>query len=245
VQDETPQNVLETARAYVQALEQNEQETAEEKLSELASLQESKLFNELGKLTREFHDALNSFRHDERFAELAEDEIPDAKQRLHYVIERTDDAAHRTLNAVEQAIPLCISLKDKSDHLHKTWLKFTNRELTPKEFRTLSKELDTFLESAVSETSNLKGSMDEVLMAQDFQDITGQIIRRVIQLVEELEGGLVNLVKLGGGIVGGRKKKTDEDKKGELAGPVIPGMEDSNIVATQDDVDDLLSSLGF
>ena len=87
--------------------------------------------------------------------------------------------------------------------------------------------------------------MTNVLMAQDFQDLTSQIIKKVITLVEEVESNLVAIIKLTGGLekVNGKEVESREDK---LAGPVVPGVNDSgSTVSGQDDVDDLLSSLGF
>jgi chemotaxis protein CheZ len=63
---------------------------------------ERELFDELGKLTRELHEALNSFRGDSRLIELTRDEIPDAKERLNYVVSMTEQATHRTLNALDE-----------------------------------------------------------------------------------------------------------------------------------------------
>ncbi|MDH5378429.1 MAG: protein phosphatase CheZ, partial [Gammaproteobacteria bacterium] len=98
---------LESAKNLVESITSGDSDRALDAIARLASLHESALFQELGKLTREFHEALNTFSHDDRIAELAEDDIPDAKVRLSYVIEKTDEAAHRTLSAVENSIPIC------------------------------------------------------------------------------------------------------------------------------------------
>ena len=87
-------------------------------------------------------------------------------------------------------------------------------------------------------------------MAQDFQDLTGQIIKRVIQLVEEVEGNLVNLVKISGvqPVDAGEVELSEEEKRKkaiEAEGPMVPGVDEQEVLSGQDDVDDLLSSLGF
>lgn len=88
--------------------------------------------------------------------------------------------------------------------------------------------------------------MNEVMMAQDFQDLTGQIITRVIELVEEVEGNLVELVRLTGErIATVPDQKDDRAEEIKAEGPHVPGLGDSKVVNGQDDVDDLLSSLGF
>jgi len=82
-------------------------------------------------------------------------------------------------------------------------------------------------------------------MAQDFQDLTGQIITRVIELVEEVEGNLVELVRITGSRMSTPTKENNQEDKIKAEGPQVPGVRKSNVVSGQDEVDDLLSSLGF
>jgi chemotaxis protein CheZ len=86
-------------------------------------------------------------------------------------------------------------------------------------------------------------------MAQDFQDLTGQIIGRVINLVSDVEDSLVEIIKIGGNRLSkSSPQKKEEEKKEEavaLDGPQVPGLESTTAVSGQDEVDDLLSSLGF
>jgi len=238
--------LLELAGKLSSSLQADDEDGVIDAMAKISGLHESNLFNELGKLTREFHDALNTFRYDDRIATLAEDDIPDAKERLSYVIEKTDNAAHKTLTAVENTIPLCENQCERLNVINDKWGRFTKREMTPKEFRQLSRDLEVFFPDAVKEMDEIKNYVTEVLMAQDFQDLTGQIIKRVITLVDEVEKSLVNLVKLGGGMLSvNESEKGKGSQPGELAGPQIPGMETEDVVASQDDVDELLSSLGF
>ncbi len=240
--------ILRCARELVAALEAGDEDKAEALLASLTKMHETELFQQLGRLTRDFHEAMNKFRYDDRVSTLAKEEIPDAKERLKYVIQRTDDAAHRTMNAVESSLPVCESLLEKSQELNRLWRRFTQRELTPQQFRELSKQLGVFLGEVEGEAETLKQHLTDVLMAQDFQDITGQIITRVINLVEEVEHSLVELIKLGGKNLKPKPKSVDKAKENEgskLDGPQIPGMESQGVVSGQDEVDDLLSSLGF
>lgn len=247
------QHSIDLARQYLQALEEGNTESADDLLAEITDVRESQLFNELGRLTRDFHEAINSFNSDERITQMAEDEIPDAKQRLNYVIEKTDEAANKTLNAVENAIPVCEQLETSLDGLNTGWEKFLSREMKPEEFRILSGEIKEFLRSSGSEIQIVKTNLNEILMAQDFQDITGQIIKRVITLVGEVENNLVELIRLNSSVgipttLSEKKEKFDSDKKdaaSTLDGPQIPGLESEGVVSGQDDVDELLSSLGF
>jgi chemotaxis protein CheZ len=132
-------------------------------------------------------------------------------------------------------------LEKDSKQLSEEWGKLRKRMLNKDEFKDLSDRLIQFLELTQKDSAQLHASLSEVLMAQDFQDLTGQIIRKVIALVQDVEQKLVKLVR----ITGNRLDEGKKEKKEELAGPAIPGLDQGDQVTSQDDVDDLLSSLGF
>ncbi len=231
-------------RDLLATMEQGDEAGAKEVLDELARVRETQLYIEMGKLTRELHDAIKSFGMDDQIAHLAEQDIPDARARLKYVIEMTDKAAHRTLGAVEESLPLCEGMEDRSNELHQEWRRFIHREMDLKEFKELSKRLDHFLTENTGDAGKLRQYLNDVLMAQDYQDLTSQIIKRVIGLVEQVEGNLVNLIRLSGTNLGIHPGKTEESEI-KATGPVVPGVDKGNLVSGQDEVDDLLSSLGF
>ena len=244
------EHALNCARGLVDEIENGNDVNAKQALDELVRLRDSNLYQELGKLTRELHDALNSFRLDARLTNIAEQEIPDARERLNYVISMTDKAANSTLTAVEESLPVCDSMGDQVNSLISDWDRFTNRQMDAKEFRDLSLRVGTFLSDTSSNTAVIKANLNNVLMAQDFQDLTGQIIKRVITLVEEVEGNLVNLVKISGLEPSDSSKSelSDEEKHKQAIkaeGPAVPGVDEADVLSGQDDVDDLLSSLGF
>lgn len=242
--------MLAQARDLVASLEKGDVAGAKEIIDDLAHIRETDLYQEMGKLTRELHDAITAFGMDEQIATLAQTEIPDARQRLRHVIEMTDQAAHRTLNEVEESLPICEQLESRSRNLHEDWQRFTKRDMDVNEFRQLAKSLDEFFGLNTGDAGKLRTSLNNVLMAQDFQDLTSQIIKKVIKLVEEVESNLVELIKLTrsqeeiDAMQQGAKKKDKEEEK--LAGPVVPGVSNPDeTVSGQDEVDDLLSSLGF
>lgn len=253
--EERTTSQLELARRLVEHLEAGEHEAANEVIRQLRHPFERELFDELGKLTRDLHEALNSFRGDSRLVELTQEDIPDAKERLNYVVSMTEQATHRTLNALDEGIPLLESLHDRSAELTERWTRFRNRELSVEEFRAFALELDAFFVASGQETERVKALMSEIMMAQDFQDLTGQIIRRVIRLVQELEENLVGLIRLSSSRMEpaktAAKQAEDEWAAGLEAsrghGPIVPNTQDStaDVVSGQDDVDALLSSLGF
>ncbi len=224
-------------------LESGDEVGANEVIDELANIRELDIYKEMGKLTRELHDAITAFGMDEQINVLAENEIPDARQRLHHVIDMTDQAAHRTLTAVEESLPICEELESRSNTLHDDWKRFKKRDMDVNEFKALAKRLDVFFDVNTNDAGKLRESLTNVLMAQDFQDLTSQIIKKVIKLVEDVESNLVQIIKITGGTEDKATAKKPEDK---LAGPVVPGVNDGvDVIEGQDDVDDLLSSLGF
>lgn len=242
------ESTLALARRLVAALEAGDDAMASNAISQLTESDSSngELFQEVGRLTRELHEAINSFVLDTTIAEMVQVDIPDAAERLHYVIDTTEQAAHQTLSAIENAMPISERLKSKAEQLNQQWGKFLQRELTVDDFKLLSDELKEFLEKSAQDSSELHDRMNDIMMAQGFQDITGQIIKKVIILVQDVESRLIHLVKLAGNV---QTSKDDEQlKKRKMAaeeGPAVPGVTQSQVVSGQDDVDDLLSSLGF
>ncbi|MGB5145955.1 MAG: protein phosphatase CheZ [Porticoccaceae bacterium] len=242
IADET----LALVRDLLREAEQGNHEQAEIYLDELSRVKQTELFREVGKLTRDLHDALNHFRMDTRLADFAVQEIPDAKERLNYVITMTEQSANKTLGAVESALPVSEQLRDRSFALIEDWRRFRRRDMSAQHFREFCRELDIFFVEVSDGAKTLNGFLSEVLMAQDFQDLTGQIIRRVITLVQDLELSLVDLIRLSGPVV--KASSESGPKAGKvvaLAGPIVPGVDHGDSVQGQDEVDSLLSSLGF
>lgn len=234
---------LALAKDLVTALEEGDEDAVQRLLGELSSVCESQLFQEVGRLTRQLHDTLANFSVDARFTEMARKDIPDAKERLNYVITTTEQAANQTLNVVERLLPVSDEMNDRANRLSENWQRFLVRKMPFEEFRTMSQELSDYFDYSVGSLETIHCGLNEVLMAQGFQDITGQIIRRVIELVHDLENSMVELIRISGGAAP-RDRKVREP---ELPGPVVPGIDDreGETAASQDEVDDLLSSLGF
>jgi chemotaxis protein CheZ len=244
--------LLRQALSLVADLEAGNVAAAEQAIEELGRLREQSLFRELGKMTRQLHDSLTSFALDSRIQSLAESDIPDAKARLNHVITMTEDSANRTLTAVEGTLPIAEQLQASANDLHEKWDRFRNNGMNVNEFRLMSKEIDDFLSVTRDNAGRIHGNLSEVMMAQDFQDLTGQIIRRVINLVQEVEDNLVELIRLSGSVEYAAADKASAQEKGsdsdlmQGVGPQVPGVGDTaGSVSGQDEVDDLLSSLGF
>ncbi|GHF80733.1 protein phosphatase CheZ [Thalassotalea marina] len=236
---------LEQAKLLVEYLETGQQEKADELIAEIQNPINSELFAEIGKLTRQLHDSLMNFQLDSRLNDLATADIPDAKERLNYVIDRTEDAANKTMDAVESIFPVVDTIQHQINTVKPLWVKLMQNDLNLGEFKSLCHDIDALLKTTERETTRMHGLMTDVLMAQDFQDLTGQVIRKVIDLVREVEDSLINMLTAFG-------VTQDEDKKAKptvgenlVEGPIVNKEQRDDVVADQDDVDDLLSSLGF
>ncbi|MDT8406928.1 MAG: protein phosphatase CheZ [Methylococcales bacterium] len=239
----TQNDRLALAKELVTALEAGDDQQADQILAKFTAIEETELYREVGRLTRQLHDAFAAFTRDSRLGALANQEIPDAKERLHYVISMTEQAANQTLNVVDDLVPVADQMNDQAVHLAEEWARFLERKMPFAEFQAMTHQLTGHFQVSNDSLQKIRGGLNDILMAQSFQDISSQIIRRVIGLVEELENNLVELIRVA--------KKVEPDDAAsavpELPGPVVPGIDDkyADVAQSQDDVDDLLSSLGF
>jgi chemotaxis protein CheZ len=237
---------LEQAKLLVEYIESDQQAKANELIAEIQSPINSELFEEIGKLTRQLHDSLNNFQIDERLNDLATADIPDAKERLNFVISHTEEAANKTMDAVEAIFPVVDGIQKQISTVNPLWQKLMHNDLDVVEFKALCQDIDVLLKTTEKESSKIHRLMTDVLMAQDFQDLTGQVIRKVIDLVREVEESLIYMLTAFG--MSSEKNKSDQlPKVGEnlVEGPIINSENRQDVVSGQDDVDDLLSSLGF
>ena len=237
---------LEQAKSLVEFLENGETEKADNLLAEIQNPINSELFAEIGKLTRQLHDSMMNFHVDSRLNDLANADIPDAKERLNYVISRTEDAANKTMDAVESIFPVVDKIQQQVKTVEPLWGKLMHNDLNLGEFKSLCIDIDKLLKTTAVESERMHALMTDVLMAQDFQDLTGQVIRKVIDLVREVEESLINmLTAFGVSEVEQKQKATLKTGENLVEGPIVNTNDRDDVVADQDDVDDLLSSLGF
>lgn len=239
---------LEKARELVVLLENEQIGLANEIITDIQTLSTDALFEKVGVLTRQLHDSLEDFQLDTRIESFANKEFPDARERLNFVIEMTDKAANRTMDAVEACLPIADSFNDRIQQVMPNWTRLMSRDLQLGQFKELCNLLDDFLQVSVSDADSLRQYLTEILMAQDFQDLTGQMIRRVINLVHEVEVKLVEMLTMFGEAEKPLNKTATEIKAVtgiEAEGPIMNASERVDVVDGQNDVDDLLSSLGF
>ncbi|PKG78202.1 protein phosphatase [Shewanella sp. Actino-trap-3] len=235
---------LEQAQELVELLTSGNQEKADDYIRELATPLQRELFEEVGKLTRQLHSALKDFQVDNRLSELANTEIPDAKERLNYVIDMTEQAANKTMDAVEECLPLADTIISNIQSVTPMWDKLMRRDIELGEFKSLCHDVQQFMSHSEHDSNRLRELLNQILMAQDFQDLTGQMIRRVIDLVREVETNLVSMLTVFGDNAS-ELLPTINDNKIEAEGPIMHAERREDVVTGQDEVDDLLSSLGF
>lgn len=226
-----------------EALKTGDNDVANRLIGELTTLRESSLFQELGKITREIHESINAFRDDQRVVELTQEEIPDAKERLNYIVTKTEQAAHRTMTGAEAALDVIDDFNDKATKIQTRWKKFRTSKLSKSDFLALSDDIDTFLSSIQPESDKVRSKMTDIMMAQDYQDLTGQMIKQVVAMVQEVEEKLVRLVAISGAKL---SEPGETHSDGSMAhGPQLPTANKAEVATNQDEVDDLLASLGF
>ncbi|MFB2651830.1 protein phosphatase CheZ [Shewanella seohaensis] len=235
---------LEKAQRLVELLSANEQAQADDLFRELAAPLQRELFDEVGKLTRQLHSALMDFQVDNRLVELANTEIPDAKERLSYVIDMTEQAANKTMDAVEECLPLANALTANIQQVMPSWDKLMRREIALSDFKALCHNVQHLMSRGELDSNRLRELLNQILMAQDFQDLTGQMIRRVIDLVMEVESNLVSMLTVFGEQPVIESQITQKNNI-EAEGPIMNAELRQDVVTGQDEVDDLLSSLGF
>ncbi len=244
VQEDIEDVRLSLAKEYITAIEKGDDPKADTILEEITSVRETQLFQEVGKLTRQLHQAMANFTLDSKLAEMTENDIPDAKERLNYVITMTQQSADTTLNAVEELIPLSENLSEQSYSLEQKWKRFLQKDMDFNEFKKVSSELTEYFSSTATDLQTVQDKLNEVLMAQSYQDITGQIIKRVINLVHDVELSMVDIIRFSGARLTPAPSDTEQSAS-KLEGPAVPAISGEDTIASQDGVDDLLSSLGF
>ena len=194
----------------------------------------------VGQITRTLHDSLRELGLD-KVVEKATHDIPDVRERLNYVARMTEQAAQRVLNATDTAIPLQERIDAGADEVLNGWHAALKAPFSEANYRDMATLTMQCLIDMRTDTSATKQQLLEIMMAQDFQDLTGQVIRKVTELAHGLEQQLVQLL-----IDYAPSEMVKRDSgSGLLNGPQINPANKSDVVADQSQVDDLLDSLGF
>ena len=202
------------------------------------------VFQQLGLITRQLHDTLSQLGVMPRLQQAANG-LPDARSRLTYIAQKTGDAANKVLNLVDLA---------KAEHQS---ISAQTRAMAAAIVADPVKAVATggvmnFVNDVEAATSRIDAHLTDIMMAQDFHDLTGQVVAKVVSLANDLEDSLVKLLV--------QAAPADQTAKlmahiaptvsasvstAELSGPVVAPEGRTDVVANQGEVDDLLASLGF
>ena len=192
----------------------------------------------IGHMTRALHENLRGLGLD-KLIEKAASDMPDARDRLEYVARLSEDAAQKVLNATDAAGPLQDRIGADARQLSGSWQALLAGEGGEQDWRALAQQTIATLGATSAHSSGTKSHLMDIMMAQDFQDLTGQVIKKVTSIAQNVEQQLVQML-----IDFAPEQLKKEIDNGLLNGPQIdPAGE--GVVADQGQVDDLLDSLGF
>ena len=193
------------------------------------------IHQKIGLLTRQLHDSLNELGYADQLRGTM-DELPDAQSRLTYIARLTGEAAEKVLGRVDLA-------KEQHDHLAAETKRVTNALVQDPVRAVASGEIMNYLVAVAGVTKAADEHLTEIMMAQDFHDLTGQVIARVVTLAATIEKQLVQLLiqTAPANVVPPAIEKPHE----HLSGPVVNPETATDVVTDQSQVDDLLASLGF
>ena len=196
------------------------------------------LVNRIGHLARQMREGMRELGLDKGIARVTE-AIPDARERLNYVAQMTERAAERALNAVDIAQPIQENLSRQANGLTERWDVWFSSALALDDARELVIDTRSYLSGVPQKVSATHAQLMEIMMAQDFQDLTGQVVKKMMDMIQDMETQLLQLL-----IDNTPIEKRLEANNGLLNGPQTKtGNPDA--VENQNQVDDLLASLGF
>jgi len=214
-----------------------DQSASAEKSDEV--LQHDEVLLRIGHMTRALHDSLRGLGLDKLLMTAAED-IPNARDRLDYVAKKSEEAAQKVLNATDAAIPLQEQIDQGAKPVLAELNKLLQGPFSEQDCRNGLLKTVEYLNSIHADTASTKGHLMDIMMAQDFQDLTGQVIKKITELAQNIEQQLVQIL-----IDYSPTEVKRHSGDGLMNGPQMNPINKIDVVAGQEQVDDLLDSLGF
>jgi chemotaxis protein CheZ len=204
------------------------------------NIKDKPMYDRLGGIVRLLHNSLHELGYDKTLS-MMETDIVNAKDRLEYVATLTEKAANKVLNEIDVGMPALDTLSSKGKSMDARWTALFKGDLSVEEFKVLATESHQFSMEVVRAADEEKARLMEIMMAQDFQDITGQLIKKIVAITCVAEKELAQLLRDNAPIVVNHDV-ADADK------PPVDLLHGPSLVSAalvQDNVDDLLDSLGF
>lgn len=194
---------------------------------------DTSMYERLGSIVRQLHDSLRSLGYDKSLSE-ANSQIADAQDRLAHIAALTEQSAVKVLNTLEAAMPAQEAMIRQAREMEERWAQLFAGKIGIEEFKVLASDARAFSTSVAAEGEREKARLLEIMMAQDFQDLTGQIIKKVVGVTQGIEQDLARL------LLDNAPAPVKEKHVELMAGPSAIG-----VALVQGDVDDLLADLGF
>jgi chemotaxis protein CheZ len=190
------------------------------------------VFQQIGSITRLLHDTMQQLGVMPKL-QIAADGLPDARSRLNYIAAKTAEAANKVLNSVDSAKVDHAAISDATRVIAQAIVSDPVKAVA-------SGAVFNFVQDVETRTAAIDGHLTDIMMAQDFHDLTGQVVAKVVNLANDLEDSLVKLLVQV--VPPDQREKVDPSV---LHGPVVDPASRTDVVADQGEVDDLLASLGF
>ena len=223
--------------------------------SDSPDLTADRILARIGQLTKTLRDSMRELGLDKHVEQAAE-MVPDARDRLKYVADMTEQAAERVLTAIDIAKPLQEKLQADAAELDSRWERWYAAPIEREEVRTLMSDTRAFLARVPDATVTTNQKLLEIMLAQDFQDLTGQVIKKIMDVVYVIEQQWLTVLvenisperreqfaQTAASLVADPNSVATPDHL--LNGPQINPEGRTDVVQDQADVDDLLASLGF
>jgi chemotaxis protein CheZ len=200
------------------------------------------MFERLGGIVRLLHDSLRELGYDKALT-AASSQIVDAQDRLEYVATLTEQAANKVLNTLDEGMPAQDLLSKKAHAMNSRWADLFAGKLSIDEFKALAGDSQQFAQVVAEATEAEKARLLEIMMAQDFQDITGQLIKKVVNITKTVEQELAQLLR--DHAPPEAKERLAAHHKAAVEPEMMSGPSVPSVALDQDNVDDLLADLGF
>ena len=197
------------------------------------------VINRIGKLTRQLHDCLRELGYDQKIRQITS-AVPVTHDDLNYISIVHQQAADKVLNAIDIAQPVINKIEFDSERFEQEWRNLLDNKIEINQFKTFVKETQAILLSMSKQAKITKLYLRDIMMAQEFQDITGQVIKRLIDVTLQMEAELMDIL-----VHNHPAMEGSYDSKSLLNDYVNKIAEQSDIVAGQVQVDNLLEDLGF
>jgi chemotaxis protein CheZ len=218
-------------------------------------LASDRILARIGQLTRTLRDSMRELGID-KHVERAAEAVPDARDRLKYIANMTEQAAEKVLSSIEVAKPMQQQLQDDAAVLDARWEQWYAAPIDREEVRALMNDTRTFLRGVPEVTTATNQQLLEIMLAQDFQDLTGQVIKKITEVVylieQQLLGVLIENIALerreqfaATAAALAAEPSATGSPESLLNGPQINPEGKADVMQDQSQVDDLLASLGF